>query len=78
MIDLRRRHRQALERQMAHQFKVERQLRRGETLEQREHPAAAAGRHEIVGVLDPGRDRLEALDLAQRVMRQQAGHIVER
>ena len=52
--------------QMRHQVHVERQLVGGELFEQREHVTAVRRRHEIIGVLDAGRDALQFLERADR------------
>ena len=44
-------------REMGHQVQVERQLLGGQPLEERQHPATPGRRDEIIGVLDPGRNR---------------------
>jgi hypothetical protein len=51
-----------------HQVEVEVQLVRRQALEQREDVAALRGGDEIIGVLDPGLDRLAADQLPDRVI----------
>jgi RNase H-fold protein (predicted Holliday junction resolvase) len=62
--------RHAVRRQMAHQVEVERQLRRGEVLEDREHVLAVRRRQKEIAVFDPRLDAAKVDDIAEIVVLQ--------
>jgi hypothetical protein len=54
-------------REVRHEIQVERKLRRGEPLEQRQDETAVRGRDEVVGVLDARCDALQVGERADRI-----------
>ena len=64
-LGLRVGHADAFLRQVLHQVQVIRQLLVREALEQGQHPFAALGAQEVIGVFNAALDALQLLDLAQ-------------